>query len=128
MPRTAVCVDIVQNAGAEVRVDTPTRASAWGFTIKSAKEMAADRFPGHVAPRFLFRMAQSENLLPFVLGVHRAPLALPALRAAGGTWSILDEAEIRRQGFTQTARRFAAINTRLTNGRAACRESVCKYV
>lgn len=113
MPRTAVCVDIVQNAGAEVRVDTPTRASAWGFTIKSAKEMAADRFPGHVAPRFLFRMAQSENLLPFVLGVHRAPLALPALRAAGGTWSILDEAEIRRQGFTQTARRFAAINQRL---------------
>src|SRR3546814_2931503 len=75
--------------------------------------MAADRFPGHVAPRFLFRMAQSENLLPFVLGVHRAPLALPALRAAGGTWSILDEAEIRRQGFTQTARRFAAINQRL---------------
>ncbi len=113
MPRTAVCVNIIQNAGAEVRVDTPPRASAWGFTIKSAKEMAADRFPGHVAPRFLFRMAQSEILLPFVLGVHRAPLALPALRAAGGTWSILDEAEIRRQGFTQTARRFAAINQKL---------------
>ncbi|MBN9146331.1 MULTISPECIES: N-6 DNA methylase [unclassified Novosphingobium] len=113
MPRTAVCINIVQNAGAEYRVDTPTRTSAWGFTIKSAKELAADRFPGHVAPRFLFRMAQSENLLPFVLGVHRAPMALPALRAAGGTWSILDEAEIRRQGFTQTARRFAAINQRL---------------
>lgn len=113
MPRTAVCVDIVQNAGAEYRVDTPTRASAWGFTIKSAKEMVADRFPGHVAPRFIFRMAQSENLLPFVLGVHRAPLALPALRVAGGKWSILDEAEIRRQGFTQTARRFATINQKL---------------
>jgi len=113
MPRTVVCVDIVQNAGAEYRVDSPTRASAWGFTIKSAKEMATDRFPGHVAPRFIFRMAQSENLLPFVLGVHRAPLALPALRAAGGRWSILDEAEIRRQGFTQTARRFAAINQKL---------------
>ncbi|ATQ57016.1 N-6 DNA methylase [Paracoccus yeei] len=113
MPRTAVCVDIVQNAGAEYRVDTPTRASAWGFTIKSAKEMATDHFPGHVAPRFIFRMAQSENLLLFVLGVHRAPLALPALRAAGGLWSILDEAEIRRQGFTQTARRFAAINQKL---------------
>ena len=113
MPRTAVCVDIVHNAGPEHRVDTPTRASVWGFTIKSAKEMAAERFPGHVAPRFVFRIAQSENLLPFVLGVHRAPLALPALRAAGGTWSILDEAEIRRQGFTQTARRFAAINQKL---------------
>ena len=113
MPRTAVCVDIVHNAGAEYRVDTPTRASTWGFTIKSAKEMATDRFPGHVAPHFIFRMAQSENLVPFVLGVHRAPLALPALRAAGGPWSILDEVEIRRQGFTQTARRFAAINQKL---------------
>jgi len=113
MPRTAVCVDIVQNAGPEYRVDTPTRASAWGFTIKSAKEMATERFPGHVAPRFIYRMAQSENLLPFVLGAHRAPMALPALRAAGGTWSILDETEIRRQGFTQTARRFDAINQKL---------------
>ncbi|UIY24830.1 hypothetical protein LZK76_02955 [Rhizobium leguminosarum] len=113
MPRTAVCVDIIQSAGAEYRVDTPTRASPWGFTIKSAKEMSAERFPGHVAPRFIFRIAQSENLLPFVLGVHRAPLALPALRRPDGTWSILDESEIRRQGFTQTARRFAAINGRL---------------
>jgi len=113
MPRTAVCVDIIQNSGAEYRVDTPTRASPWGFTIKSAKEMAAERFPGHVAPRFIFRMAQSENLLPFVLGAHRAPLALPVLRAPDGTWSILDESEIRRQGFTQTARRFAAINQKL---------------
>ncbi|MEZ6029731.1 MAG: N-6 DNA methylase [Hyphomonadaceae bacterium] len=113
MPRTAVCVEIVQNAGPEYRVDTPILASAWGFTIKSAKEMAAERFPGHVAPRFLYRMAQSENLLPFVLGLHRAPLAMPALRTAAGTWSILDESEIRRQGFTQTARRFATINQKL---------------
>ena len=113
MPRTAVCVDIVQNAGPEYRVDTPTRASQWGFTIKSAKELAGERFPGHVAPRFIYRIAQSENLLPFVLGVHRAPLALPALRNAGGTWSVLNEAEIRRQGFVQTARRFATINQKL---------------
>ncbi|MGF7008643.1 hypothetical protein [Aminobacter sp. BE322] len=113
MPRTAVCVDIIQDSGAEYRVDTPTRTSPWAFTIKSAKEMAGERFPGHVAPRFLFRMAQSENLLPFALGVHRAHLALPALRGPDGSWTILDEAEIRRQGFTQTARRFATINTKL---------------
>jgi hypothetical protein len=113
MPRTAVCVDIIQHTGPEYRVDTPTRTSRWGFTIKSAKEMAGERFPGHVAPRFIFSMAQSENLLPFVLGVHRAPLALPALRAVDGTWTILDESEIRRQGFTQSARRFAAINQKL---------------
>jgi hypothetical protein len=113
MPRTAVCVDVHQHSGAECRVDTPTRASPWGFTIKSAKEMVAERFPGHVAPRFIFRMAQSENLLPFVLGAHCAPLALPALRAPDGRWNILNETEIRRQGFTQTARRFAAINQKL---------------
>jgi hypothetical protein len=75
--------------------------------------MAGERFPGHVAPRFIFSMAQSENLLPLVLGVHRAPLALPAQRAADGTWTVLDESEIRRLGFTQTARRFAAINQKL---------------
>lgn len=115
MPRTGVCVDILQNAGPEYRVDTPTRASQWGFTIKLAKEMTAERFPGYVSPRFIFRMAQSENLLPFILGVHRAHLALPALRAVGGTWSILSESEIRRQGYTQTARRFAAINQKLNS-------------
>ncbi|MGE0252973.1 MAG: N-6 DNA methylase [Alphaproteobacteria bacterium] len=113
MPRTAVCVDVAQAASAEYRVDTPTRASPWGFTIKSAKEMSAERFPGYVAPRFIFHMAQSENLLPFFLGPHRAPLALPALRAPDGQWSILDETEIRRLGFIQTARRFAAINQKL---------------
>ena len=46
-------------------------------------------------------------------GAYRAPVALPALRAADGRWSILTETEIRRQGFIQTARRFAAINQKL---------------
>jgi hypothetical protein len=59
-------------------------------------------------------MAQSENLLQFVLGAHRAPIALPALRDADGNWQIYDEAEIRRMGFTQTARRFQTINEALT--------------
>ena len=113
MPRTAVCIEILQENGSEYRVDTPELGSLWGFTVKSAKEMAAERFPGHVAPRFIFRMAQSENLLPFVLGPHRAPLALPARRSPNGAWTLLDEAAIRREGFTQTARRFAAINEKL---------------
>lgn len=113
MPRTAVCIEILQGANPEYRVDTPGRSSPYGFTIKSAKEMAGERFPGHVAPRFIYSMAQSENLLPFVLGVHRAHIALPALRADDGTWTVLDEADIRRQGFTQTARRFATINQKL---------------
>lgn len=114
MPRTAVCVEILNQHGAEHRVDTPRRNSVWGFTIKAAKEMKDERFPGHVAPRFIYRMAQSENLLPFLLGEHRAPIALPAERDAAGEWHVYDEAEIRRQGFTETARRFHAINARLT--------------
>jgi hypothetical protein len=124
MPRTAVCVDIIQDSGAEYRVDTPTRASPWGFTIKSAKEMAGERFPGHVAPRFIFRIAQSENLLPFVLGVHRAPLALPALRASDGTWRILDESEIRRQGFTAIADGRAVRSTACPR-HPSCRRPCC---
>ena len=113
MPRTAVCVEIFQDTGAEYRVDTPGAASPWRFTVKSAKEMAKETFPGYAAPRFIYKTAQSENLLPYVLGSHRAPLALPAIRADKGTWTVLDEAEIRKLGFTQTARRFAAINKKL---------------
>jgi hypothetical protein len=58
-------------------------------------------------------MAQSENLLPFTLGAHCAPIAIPAERDANGAWQILDEADIRRSGLTETARRFGRINTRL---------------
>lgn len=113
MPRTAVCIEIVNHSGAEYRVDTPSRGSTWGFTVKAAKELKDERFPGHVAPRFIYRIAQSENLLPFVLGVHCAPIAIPAIRDKKGVWKLFDEADIRRQGFTQTARRFRAINKKL---------------
>ena len=51
-------------------------------------------------------MAQSENLLPFVLGVTRATRAAGAARG-GGSVEHSRRGEIRRQGFTQTARRFA---------------------
>jgi hypothetical protein len=113
MPRTAVCVEILSDAGNEWRVDTPKKGSPWSFTLKSAKELKDGRFPGHVAPQFVHQMAQSENLLPFVLGSHCAPIAIPAVRTKDGAWQIYDDAEIRRQGFTQTARRFAAINKSL---------------
>lgn len=113
MPRGAVCVEILNNSGTEYRVDTPTRDTTWGFTVKQVKELAGERFPGHVAPRFIHLMAQSENLLPFVLGDDRAPVAIPASRDAAGAWQIYEPAEIRRMGFTNTARRFTAINTRL---------------
>ena len=113
MPRTAVCVVVLKDSGPEFRVDTPKRGNDWGFTVKAAKEMKEERFPGHVAPQFIYRMAQSENLLPFLLGEHCAPVALPATRDDNGVWVVYDEADIRRMSFTQTARRFRAINDKL---------------
>ncbi len=60
-------------------------------------------------------MAQSENLLPFVLDAHCARVAIPALRDDDGAWRIYDESEIRRMGFIETAQRFRAVNRRLKN-------------
>ena len=113
MPRTAVCIEIVNEGGAEYRVDTPSRGSPYGFTVKAAKTLKDGRYPGRVAPRFIYRMAQSENLLPFVWGEHCAPIAIPAGRDEHGAWQIHDEAHIRGIGFTETARRFRAINEKL---------------
>lgn len=113
MPRTTVCIEILKDSGSEYRVDTPQEGSRWGFTVKAAKELKADRFPGHVAPQFIHRIAQSENLLPFLLGENCAPIALPAERGGNGQWQIYDEADIRTMGFTQTARRFESINDKL---------------
>ena len=113
MPRVAACVDILDERGPEYRIDTPGYGSVWEFTIKSAKKLSGEGFPGYAAPQFIYRMAQSVNLLPFLLGEHRAPIAVPAVRADDGRWSILGPAEIRRMGFTNTARRFQNINDRL---------------
>ena len=113
MPRTAVCIETINEVGPEYRVDTPSHGTPYGFAVKAAKELKDDRFPGNVVPRFIYRMAQSENLLPFVLGEHRAPIAIPAVRDDYGEWRILDETDIRGMGFTETARRFRAINDRL---------------
>lgn len=57
MPRSAVCIDILNDTGAEYRVDTPGDGSEWAFTIKQAKELKGERFPGYVAPRFIHAMA-----------------------------------------------------------------------
>ena len=113
MPRAAVCIQILRESGSEFRVDTPVVGTPWAFTVKAAKEMSGDRFSGHVAPQFIHHMAQSKNLLPFVLGAHCAPIAIPALRDEDGVWHVYDEIEIRRMGFIATARRFRAINRRL---------------
>lgn len=113
MPRIAVCVDILSDDEAEHRVSTPTISSPYGFATKGAKILKGSRFHGYVEPRFIYRMAQSENLLPFVFGEHCAPIAIPAVRDENSAWQILDEAEIGRLGFVQTARRFEQINRKL---------------
>ncbi len=86
MPRVAVCVEVIAEAGVEYRVNTPSTNSAWGFAVKQAKEMKGEQFAGHVAPAFIFQLAQSENLLPFVFGAHRVRVAILLLSGtrAGG--------------------------------------------
>ena len=112
MPRTAVCIEVLSDKGPEYQVNTPGTSSSWRFTIKAAKELSGEHFPGYVEPRFIYRMAQSENLLPFVLGERCAPIAIPAMRNTKA-WTIYETADIRRMGFVRTARRFDAINKRL---------------
>lgn len=114
MPRRAVCIEIKNSGGTEYRVDTPATADKWGFTVKQAKELTKATFPGNAARDFIYDMAQSENLLPFVLGVHRAPVALPAVRNAQGQWKFYSPAEVRRMGFRNSAKRFAEINDKLS--------------
>lgn len=114
MPRRAVCIEILNASGAEHRVDTPSQDSPWHFAVRQAKELKYETFPGRVAPQFIYQMGQSENLLPFSLGEHRAPVALPALRGARGQWHFCTPTEIRRQGFKESARRFKQVNDKLT--------------
>ncbi|XOZ32173.1 N-6 DNA methylase [Halomonadaceae bacterium KBTZ08] len=113
MPRSAVCIEILNDTGQEYRVDTPQLGTSWGFTVKQSKELKGERFPGYVAPQFIHRIAQSENLLPFVFGPHRAPVAIPACRETDGAWRIYEPVEIHRLGFTRTARRFSEIDNKL---------------
>lgn len=116
MPRTAVCIEPVDRAGAEWRVTTPSATSPLYFGIKDAKKLKDKRFPGFVAPRYVFRMVQSLNLLPFHCAEPFAPIAIPAQRTDSGQWEILDSAAIRTAGFLQTARRFQTIDRAVAEG------------
>lgn len=110
MPRTAVCIEILTQVGPEYRVDTPGPSSRWWSSVQDAKKMKGSRFPGNVAPSFIFQMAQSKNLLPFHLDAHRTRIAIPAQRGPDGVLSLRDNDEIRRMGFVHTARRFRTID------------------
>ena len=113
MPRVAVCVTVLSREGGEYRLETPSPSTPWAYTVRLAKELKGEKFPGYAAPQFLFEMAQSVNLLPYVFGEHRALIALPAERDASGTWHVLSDEEIRHRGYIYTARRFKKVNSRL---------------
>ncbi len=110
MPRAAICVELEGSGSPESRVDTPRDGTPWGFTVKKAKSLKGKVFPGQVAGRFIWAMAQSENLLPYLLGRHRASIAIPAERVGNGAWKVFSNSEIRRLGLLQTALRFDTIN------------------
>ena len=110
MPRTAVCVRILERNGPEWRVDTPQRGDADFFAVQDGKKLIGEWFPGWVSPRFIHLMVQSRNLLPFILDGHYVPVAIPAVRTSDGQWEPMNTAEIRDGGFLQTARRFERIN------------------
>jgi methylase of polypeptide subunit release factors len=110
MPRTAVCVEVLDRRGPEWQVRTPAPTSPLYFGVKDAKQLKGKNFPGFVAPRFLFKMIQSLNLLPFACGSPFAIVALPIQRKRSGEWIILRPSEIRTSGFRQTALRFERID------------------
>lgn len=110
MPRPAVCVEVVREGNREHRVRTPVCGSFWHFAIQNAKKLKGVLFSGYVAPRFIYRMAQSVNLLPFCFDGHHVRVAIPAVRDGTGNWVILKESEIRRKGFIGSARYFAEVN------------------
>lgn len=118
MPRTAVCVEIVDRGGPEWKVRTPPPTSPLYFAVKDAKQLRGETFQGYVAPRFLFRMVQSLNLLPFACVGPFAPIALPARRGSSGAWKLFDASEIRTSGFRQTAIRFQRIDEAIVRARA----------
>ena len=113
MPRTAVCVEVVEQQGVEWRVRTPPVASPLYFSVRNAKKLKGRTFNGFVAPRFLYRMIQSLNLLPFRCVEQFVPIVLPALRGEDGGWQILENSAIRNLGFRHTANRFRIIDRAL---------------
>ena len=118
MPRTAVCVEIVERKGSEWRVKTPGVGSPFHFAVKDAKQLKGKKFDGFVAPRFIFRMVQSLNLLPFVCVEPFVSIALPAIRMGSGALKVLTVSEIRTLGLRNTANRFQNINDTISKSKA----------
>jgi len=126
MPRAAVCVQIASERGPEWRVKTPGRRDPSFFAVKDAKQFKDAVFNGYAAPCFIHRMAQSLNLLPFVLDGNFTRIAIPARRDDAGRWEVMDVAAIRTEGMTQTARRFERIERAMKG--AGIRKPLHEYI
>lgn len=113
MPRPAVCVVVADRRGTEWRVRTPQSGDDTQYSVAGAKLLLGATFAGHVAPAFVHRMAQSLNLLPFATDGHFVPIAIPARRNVRGRWEIVNAAEMRTVGLTQTARYFQRVDEAL---------------
>ncbi|MBU1685256.1 hypothetical protein KJ662_03310 [Patescibacteria group bacterium] len=109
MPRTTVCIEILNDSRNEYQVTTPNNDSPWYFSIKDGKVMKEAHFKGGVHPNFIHRMAQSLNLLPFVMDGKFVSIAIPA-RKRNGEWETLPPSGIRNEGLLETAKYFSRIN------------------
>ncbi|KAA0214985.1 MAG: hypothetical protein EDM82_08565 [Cyanobacteria bacterium CYA] len=109
MPRTAVCIRVLDRAGAEWKVETPTTTGALGHVVADSKKMKSARFNGFVAPCFIHGMLQSKGLVPFAFDPRLPTIAVPVVRAKDRSLAFASDEEIRAMGFRQSASRFARI-------------------
>lgn len=110
MPRTAVCVTVLDRAGAEWKVATPTTTGEFAHVVADSKKMKSARFNGFVAPCFIHGMLQSKGLVPFAFDSRLSSVAVPVTRAKDRSLAFASDEEIRAAGFRQTANRFARVD------------------
>lgn len=109
MPRTAVCVTILDRAGTEVRVNTPSSSGDLAHVVADSKKMKGARFNGFAASCFIHGMLQSKGLVPFAFDTRLPAIAIPVIRSKNRSLAFASDDEIRALGFRQTANRFARI-------------------
>lgn len=109
MPRTAICVNIIDRTGTEWKVETPTTTGETAHVVTDSKKMKAARFNGFVAPCYLHGMLQSKGLVPFAFDARLPAIAVPVTRAEDRSLAFASDEDIRAMGFRQTANRFARV-------------------
>jgi hypothetical protein len=98
-------------------VTTPTAASPFYYVVARGKVLANATFTGWVAPIFIHRMLQSLNLLPFWFDPRNADVAIPARRNGKGEIEIVEDNQMRAEGFRKTAQHFDEIDRALARAK-----------